>query len=48
MKEVEKKILPKYFKEVYAGNGYITTVTYVLRNVPEYGLAEGYCIIGWR
>ena len=78
MKEVRKKILPKYFKEVwagnknfelrkdednihvgdmlhlmewngeaYTGNGYIVTVKYVLRNVPEYGLAEGYCIIGW-
>lgn len=22
-------------------------VKYVLRNVPEYGLMEGYCIIGW-
>ena len=22
-------------------------VTYVLRNVPEYGLNDGYCIIGW-
>ena len=78
MKEVSKKILPKYFKEVYIGNKcfelrkdedniqagdrlylkewngkeytgncYFATVKYVLRNVPEYGLAEGYCIIGW-
>lgn len=78
MKEVTKKILPKYFKEVYAGNktfelrkdeddiqagdrlylkewngrsytgrSFIVTVKYVLRNVPEYGLAKGYCIIGW-
>lgn len=22
-------------------------VSYVLRNVPEYGLQDGYCIIGW-
>lgn len=22
-------------------------VKYVLRNVPEYGLMPGYCIIGW-
>ena len=22
-------------------------VTYVLRNVPQYGLAEGYCIFCW-
>lgn len=78
MKEVTKKILPKYFKEVYAGNKtfelrkdeddiqvgdllllrewdgteytgneVLRIVKYVLRNVPEYGLAEGYCIIGW-
>lgn len=22
-------------------------ITYVLRNVPEYGLMDGFCIIGW-
>lgn len=22
-------------------------IKYVLRNVPEYGLKDGYCIIGW-
>ena len=22
-------------------------ITYILRNCPEYGLADGYCIIGW-
>ncbi len=29
--------------------GYCTErkVTYILRNVPEYGLKDGYCIIGW-
>lgn len=26
----------------------IRTVTYVLRNCPEYGLMEGYCIIGMK
>lgn len=31
----------------YTGNITLRTVTYVLRNVPEYGLMEGYCIIGF-
>lgn len=31
----------------YTGKEVSRTVKYVLRNVPEYGLAEGYCIIGW-
>lgn len=22
-------------------------ISYILRNCPEYGLAEGYCILGW-
>lgn len=78
-KQIKKKILAQYFKEVCAGNkkfelrkdeddiqvgdelileewnpetGYtgMTTqriATYVLRNVPEYGLMDGYCIIGF-
>lgn len=76
-KKVYKKILPKYFAEVLAGNKTFelridedniqvgdtlvlkewnqkytgrfieVEVTYVLRDVPEYGLQEGYCIIGW-
>lgn len=37
------------WKEDYGYTGRFTTrtVKYVLRNVPEYGLKEGYCIIGW-
>lgn len=31
----------------YTGKGVRRYVKYVLRNVPEYGLKEGYCIIGW-
>lgn len=23
-------------------------ITYILRNCPEYGLADGYCILGWQ
>ncbi|MDY5700901.1 MAG: DUF3850 domain-containing protein [Lachnospiraceae bacterium] len=31
----------------YTGNYTWRKVTYILRNVPEYGLKDGYCIIGW-
>ena len=31
----------------YTGRYTNRKVTYVLRNVPEYGLKDGYCIIGW-
>ena len=31
----------------YTGRFVIRKVKYVLRNVPEYGLKEGYCIIAW-
>lgn len=79
MKQIRKKILPQYLKEVWSGNknfelrkdeddaqvgdelileewepenGYTwmfvrRDVLYVLRNVPEYGLMDGYCIIGF-
>ncbi len=30
----------------YTGKNIRCEVTYVLRNVPEYGLMDGYCIIG--
>lgn len=79
MKQIRKKILPQYFKDVRSGKknfelrkdeddaqpgdiltleewnpdtgytGYFVNkaVRYVLRNVPEYGLMDGYCIIGF-
>lgn len=78
MKTIEKKILPKYFKDIkdhgkcfeiredndgiqvgdivflrewdgekYTGAYYVVTVRYVLRNIPEYGLKDGYCIFCW-
>lgn len=31
----------------YTGQVALRPVTYVLRNVPEYGLMDGYCIIGF-
>ena len=31
----------------YTGRHVTRDVKYVLRNVPEYGLKDGYCIISW-
>ena len=31
----------------YSGQVVRRYVKYVLRNAPEFGLKEGYCIIGW-
>ena len=41
-----------YLREYIPGRGYtgetvLRPIMYVLRNVPEYGLMDGYCIIGW-
>ena len=33
---------------LYTGQMIIKKVLYILRNVPEYGLKEGYCIIGFN
>lgn len=31
----------------YTGRSITKRITYVLRNVPQYGLMQGYCIFGW-
>lgn len=31
----------------YTGEDIVKEITYVLRNCPEYGLKDGYCIVGW-
>lgn len=31
----------------YTGSKMIVGIKYVLRDCPEYGLMEGYCIFGW-
>lgn len=31
----------------YTGNKMIVGIKYVLKDCPEYGLMEGYCIFGW-
>ena len=40
-------VLNEWTGERYTGRQYSTYVKYVLRNVPEYGLMDGYCIIGF-
>lgn len=40
-------VLCEWTGEYYTGRGVSRTVKYVLRDVPEYGLQEGFCIIGW-
>lgn len=83
MKQIEKKVLPEYFKEIrthrkmfeirkddsdyqvgdililrewdgekYTGSRTRREITYILRNCPEHGLMDGYCILslqipGW-
>ncbi len=44
----DELILEEYSPEYgYTGMLVKRDVTYVLRNVPEYGLMDGYCIIGF-
>ena len=43
-------LLFKEFKDgAYTGRTLMPhgPIRYILRNCPEYGLKEGYCIIGW-
>lgn len=45
-------VLREWDGEKYTGSRTSREVTYILRNAPEYGLMEGYCIlslqmIGW-
>lgn len=40
-------ILEEWDGNDYTGSTLVERVKYVLRNVPEYGLMEGYCIISW-
>lgn len=40
-------ILCEYTQEHYTGREVSRKVKYVLRNVPQFGLQDGYCIIGF-
>lgn len=39
-------VLNEFDGSEFTGRSITTTVSYVLRDVPQYGLMEGYCIIG--
>lgn len=43
----DELVLREWDGEEYTGNHVALQVRYVLRNVPEYGLMDGYCIIGF-
>lgn len=45
--QVGDEIMLEEWDGEYTGRYTSRKVTYVLRNVPEYGLNDGYCIIGW-
>lgn len=40
-------VLREWDGEKYTGRCFIQSIRYVLRNCPEYGLKEGYCIFCW-
>lgn len=40
-------VLEEWNGKEYTGSAVVKRVKYVLRNAPEYGLKDGYCIIGW-
>lgn len=41
-------ILKEYVDGAYTGReSGCFKISYILRNCPEYGLMEGYCILGW-
>ncbi len=39
--------LKEFVNGEYTGRNFGCKITYILRNCPEYGLADGYCILGW-
>lgn len=43
----DELVLKEWIDGKYTGRIVGKTVKYVLRNVPEYGLMDGYCIIGF-
>lgn len=40
-------LLREYENEAYTGRWYAGVISYVLKNCKEFGLQDGYCIIGW-
>ena len=40
--------LMEWDEDGFTGRYYTITITYVLKDCREYGLADGACIFGWR
>lgn len=40
-------ILKEFDGKNFTGRATGRNITYILRNCPEHGLMEGFCIIGW-
>lgn len=40
-------VLREYDNGEYTGRYFIQVIRYILKDCPEYGLIDGYCIFGW-
>lgn len=40
-------VLREWENGAYTGRYFIQSIVYILKDCPEYGLADGYCIFGW-
>ena len=40
-------VLKEWTDTGYTGRYFIQSISYVLKDCPEYGLMDGYCIFGW-
>lgn len=47
IQEGDAIVLKEWDGKQYTGRETGRNITYVLRNCPEYGLMNGYCIVGW-
>ena len=43
----ERIILREWDGEQFTGCSAVRTITYIIKDCPEYGLMDGYCIIGF-
>ncbi|MEO6901591.1 MAG: DUF3850 domain-containing protein [Bacteroidia bacterium] len=39
-------ILQEFFNNTYTGNEFVCNINYILKNCSEYGLQEGFVILG--
>lgn len=40
-------LLKEFERGTYTGRRAFFQISYILRNCSQYGLADGYCILGW-